>query len=829
MKAKNCISIFALGLLAFPFAFVRNVKVTQAIGDYSNIPGKGEVSEDSYYINSWFDTVGARRISDAGVIVSDQPGWGYRGKISGKKFDLKSFYFAFDVSNLPNYGTLMVMIANGEGSYCNSEDNMMSIDIVKHSTLANTFCMTVDTHSKSHAVSLPGFTDGTEWADDGTYKGITLEAVDGVISFKIQAVSGTTSNIIVNNDRVFPVENDDLFALCSDSTAGYVAIGSYSGSARYSFIINEIGDAATTEYYASGAFYQVKNGLTQLEAMNYSTATNEVVLNAKLQYDALPVSDLYRWDVAYFQARLTAAKAALDAALLERGNEIQLDLLENKVQALTTATASLDTVAKVDSALAAKDACDEVIGVVNGLTLSDSQTVRFNGLLVTYNEKVGLINAGIEAVYEAAVAAYEAKAAAGLQSGLEYSESLTLRNAIPYKYNTYISVAKAEAFDARVQAASDTIEASTTLTHDNWIQGTNARVITTANGTIDLVSSGNFNTRTPQESTGVFLKEALNVLDFELKFKVLQIPEATGSWLTIGFMQNCEPWIHSGRDVTENTGIFFLLTRVDSSTMMVEAHLNTIACTEFFDSTLVQTITTPFNAEVTLKFTTEQKTIAGVTDTYFVMSFNDVKFEQDVITSRKIKTAIQAVNGQQKGYLQVGSSGYSKYNPAVISILEINGFSPLAASVAKQQAEHQQPTSTTTSVTFISGSQNGKATFNLDLHGEALTAVKVDGAAIAQSNYSFDSNKLILNNAYCNTLSSGDHTVVAETSGGNISWKLTVVGGSEGQGGNEGEDTPSEQPSKKKGCGGSIIATSAIISAVSLLGAILMSYKKKEK
>ena len=61
-------------------------------------------------------------------------------------------------------------------------------------------------------------------------------------------------------------------------------------------------------------------------------------------------------------------------------------------------------------------------------------------------------------------------------------------------------------------------------------------------------------------------------------------------------------------------------------------------------------------------------------------------------------------------------------------------------------------------------------------------------------------------------------------------WKDVEQGGGEQQGGEGGgETTPEpEQPAKKKGCKGSILAASALISITSILGAGLLVFKKKE-
>ena len=59
---------------------------------------------------------------------------------------------------------------------------------------------------------------------------------------------------------------------------------------------------------------------------------------------------------------------------------------------------------------------------------------------------------------------------------------------------------------------------------------------------------------------------------------------------------------------------------------------------------------------------------------------------------------------------------------------------------------------------------------------------------------------------------------------------VQVVGGGDDSGkGDEGDVTPTPTPEKKSGCGGSIIASSVVISLTSLFGLGLLFYKKKRK
>jgi len=816
-KKKLCILPIALALVGACLAANSKVIGANATSEYDNPPTPGEVSADSYFTNAWEKTVGARRISERGVIVTDAAGWGYRGKIPSRKFDLQSFNFSLDLSHLAARGAMMVMIGANEGTYCIDKSNKIAIDIVKHSTDPTLYQVTVDAVAGSHAVSIADWQDGKGWQDDGAYKGRTITSEDGTIDFKIKKVNFETS-IITCNDQQVNVSTEDLFQSCGESTLGYVAIGNYSGSGNYNFIINSIGDSTDEVYFSTGEFGVVRDGITELEKLDYSTISTDDLLDAKLAFDALPYSSLYSWDRNYFASRYNDLGTKISEAVAKAGNTIQLNLLEAKVDELALACQSLESEEDIDAAIAADNTVIVKIEEVNQLTLNDDEQARYAGLLGEYSPLHTQVITAVKTYYVNCVETFEAAVGTGLNSGMAYAEAMTLKGKIPAKYALYFEESEIQDLDNRVKAALDIAEASAVITHKNWVQGETGKVLTTAEETLDLVTYGECMDQTsPEDTSGLYLQQALNVLDFSVKLNFAQIPQETGHWTTIGFMQHPDMWVYSVGEVTDNQGIYFILSRISSTELQVETHLCTMSSANFFDTTLTQMLVIPTTEDVTLSFSTETREVAGVSDTYFNIKWNNIALDQENITARKIKTVIPVEGGAQKGYFFVASSGYSKYYPGVISIKDINGFSPLKEDLTKQKTEHEKPTSSTTKVTFVKGSQSGKATFNVDLHGENLVSITCDGNALSTANYTLDENKLVLNNAFCNSLTVGQHSVVLTTEGGSVTWTLDVV--------SNGDD-PEPEP-KKGGCGSSVIASSIAVAILSISGIGLVLRKKE--
>jgi len=817
-KKKLCIVPAALCLMGACLLGSGKAVGAKAASEYDNPPEPGVVSADSYFTNAWETCVGARRISDRGVIVTDECGWGHRGKIPSRKFDLASFNFSIDLNNEPARAAMMIMIGSNEGTYCIDQANKVAIDIVKHSSDPTLFQVTVDTTPGSHAISIADWQDGKSWADDGAYKGRTITSTDGVINFSIKKVNFETSTITCN-DQVVSVSTDDLFKGCGDSSEGYVAIGNYSGSGSHCYILNSIGDDSDEEYFSTGDFAVVKDGIATLDALNYDTISTNDLMLAKLSYDELPYSSLYSWDRAYFSEKYTSLGTKIDEAVKKAGNTIQLDILETKILDFTDAVQDLETEEQIDKAVSIAAVIEAKIAEISELTLNQDEEIRFDTLKYDYINKNTMLIVAIRDYYELTVSNFEKAVNDGLTSGLAYSNALALRGKIPSKYAAYFSQDEIDALDARVKAATDTAEASAVIEHDNWVQGETGKVITTPNNTLDLVSYGDcMDMASPEDTSGLYLQQALNVLDFDVTLKYEQLPQGTGVWSTIGFMQHPDMWVYSEGEVTDNQGIYFLISKISATTVQVETHLCTMSSANFFDTTLTQLLVVPCDGDIKLSFSTEVKEIAGVQDTYFNIKFNDIALDQENITARKIKTVIPVVDGAQKGYFFAATSGYSKYNPAVISIKDINGHNPLEADLAKQKTAHEAPTTTSTKVTFVKGSQSGKATFNVDLHGESLQSLTCDGKALDASNYTLEDTKLVINNAFCNTLDVGQHTVVLTTLGGSVSWIIDVV--------SNGDD-PTPTPSKG-GCGSSVLVSSIAITLLSICGVGLILRKKEQ-
>lgn len=792
-------------------------------GEYSNAPASGEVASDSFIGNAWHTTVGARRIDDRAVIVTDTSNWGFRAKYKNdKKFDCSDFSFTYDVSQLIDGTVLCTIMGATPGAYA-SENSMITVDILESLTDAHTYRVTCSTGGL-HNISIESFTDGTTWADDANFEGVTITAPDDVISVKLKRVNSTLSRVTVN-DNVFEVQTSELYKNFVDDYNAYYAIGMFNNASTVqSYIVEQIGDAADEVYYsAEGDFGKAKVELNELKTTPLTTV--DQIIAAKEKLDSCAYTRLYAWDKSYFAELFGEVESRINAAVASAANTVAIKLFANKVTAFEEACNDLSTVEKAQVALNAYLAAQSALEGVNIAALEGDDLTVYNTAKAKYDENITKLLAGFETVYEASVAAFESKVANAV-SNVDVAAAYSLKNSIPTYFSEYLADAKIEAWSARVDAAMALLTEKTTFTHDNWEQGSTSRVIEN-NGELQIMTYGSADTT----GSGVFAgselinKEKISASDFEMVINIQSLPESNGSWLTIGIMEKPEMWILDDTDkVQENKGIFFLIARIDSIHLRVQAFLCSLTSNRFYDSPLSQTLSVDYTNDIKISFKEVSKTIAGVTDTYFEMSFNDQSFDQEVITSRKIKTVLGST---KEGYLVTASSGVGQKNPILYTIKTINGVAANASSIVK--AVDKTPTSTDTEKTFVYGSASATVSFAIDTKDLEISKIEVDNAAIASSNYTVGTSKITLKNAFLKTLSVGDHTVKATTSAGSVSWTLHVIDNG------SGETTSSEDPGEssggqtsKGGCRGSIIATSAIISVVSVLGICLLANKKKE-
>lgn len=769
---KNFLSLLALAALVSG-TFLSTGKAVQvnAANDYGNPPAAGELDPASYFTKGWQDSVGTRRLSDRAVMVTDTSDFGYRGTIEGRKFNLKDFDITIDASQLiPN--TAMTIITGASKTYTSEEGMVLNFDIVKSSTTENLYLVTCSTTVNFHNKSIPGFSNGT-WAEDANFTGVQFTIPDGIVSISVDYVDETTSTVTVNGNP-FNVATSDLYSRCNGEYNQSVNIGMMNNAgATQHYVIESIGDDTDKVYFGEdGAYTITKKTIEELKTVDLSEPTADLVLETIDKYNNIPWSNLYSWDKAYLQAGYDEVKAKIDAAITD---EVAVVLLDTAVTDVEEIVNDLTTVESVDAAIAA---IEEANGIKDLIASPDElepdlkqQYDAALARLATANDK---IPAAAKAVLESSVAAYEA-AVAEVTTGAAAAAAEKVKANIPTKYAEFVTEEEMNAFTARIEAADATFKENTTIEHQNWIQGSELRVVETAENGYDLVSYGDPFTETPEESDGLYNKEKISALDFSATIKFESVPEAMGSWITFGIMEKPEMWINAEDDsVQNNKGVFFLISRINASKLQVQAFLCSLTSNRFYDSALTQIIQIPAGEDINIRLYTETEEIAGVTEEYFKIAFNDIEFNQETIAARKIKTCLGV---DCTGYFITASSGYSQSNPALYSIKDINKKAPNGDTIVADI--DYTPTSSDTEKSFTNGSDSAIVTFNLDTKGKELTSVTVDGTEVAAENYTFDAdkNKITFTNAFLNTLTVGDHTITAKTSEGEVSWTLHVTEG----------------------------------------------------
>lgn len=789
----------------------------------------GVVTPDSYFGSVWNMDVGAVRISERSVLVNDLSDWGRRGGFLNRTYDATSLEITVELSQILGNTGFQLIFGSAPGSYDGEASKQLVMDIIVGNNPTSNYIVTASTYG-AHNVSIPAFTDGNTWADDANFVGVQASTMDYRVTIKINKVNDATTNVSVN-DYVCAVPTADLFARFEDPTKTYLALGMFNNSGtRQNYVIESVGDASDKVYFgAEGDFTYVKNALENLKTADISSL--EATRAAKEAYDAMNAryAKLYTHDRAYFATSYGEVSTRISDAVAAAGNELAVILYGEHVSGLTTACETLMTVAEVDAALAEKAEADSVFSTINAGALTGEALANYNAYQAAYEAAIGKLLTAIETVYDGAIAAYEAKVNA-LATAIDIRDAYTLRSGIPTRYGEYLAEEKALAFATRVDNANILLAEKTTLTHDNWEQGVGARVITNQDGSLDILTSGSSNSKTNAESAGIFCKEATSAIGFQTVINISNFGRNSGAWITMGLMEKPEMWVYAETDaVQDNKGIFFLITYVNSTTLSVQAFLCSLTSNRFYDSNLLQTIQIPMATDVEVKFYETTETIAGVTETYFNMSFNGVTFDRETITSRKIKTVL---GSSKEGYFILAGDSFSSNDPTTLTLKEINGKAPTAASINSDKAP--VPTSTDTQKTIDQGA-SADLSFNLETYGEDITSVKVDGSELDAANYTFKGSTFTVKGSYLSGLEANDHEITVATAGGTVTWLLHVKGAQASSEPDpvESSEAPFESTDGneggKGGCGGSIIAASSLLGVVACLGAAILIKKKSEK
>lgn len=785
--------------------------------EFDHLPTAGEVDPASYFTNAWHQDVGARRISERGVVAVATSGWGQRGKFL-KKYNVKDFSITVDVEKEAAGSGLLIAFTKTDGGYANDDNGrVLSFDIIKSVSVANLYRVTAST--TLHNVSIPGFTDGAEWADDNAFTGVTVAPEDHRITISIKYIDEQKSEITVNGAK-YQVSSADLYKNVTDKDELYLIAGYFNNTGSpQALIIESVGDAADEVYYSNeGTYGLVREGLKELKAVDYSTA--EATVEAATKFDLLPYSKLYSFDQAYLQASYSEVKGIVDAAIEEHGDEVRVNLYELAVADLEEAAQQLTTVDEVKTAVAKAEYCLSLTENIVADELEAGLKTRYETAVGKYETANGKVLGSIKPMYEVAVADYEVKAA-GVETALSIRAAYESKAQIPHGLDAYLATTDLDAFASRIVAADEQLKTKTTLGGEQWLQGMNADVIKQEDGSLAFYSHDSSMGLPVGETSGLYLKEELDASDFEMEFNINDIGDSTGSWLTIGLLEKPEMWINAETDaVQDNKGIFFLISRVDGKTLRCQAFLCSLRSNTFYDSVLNQVIEIPVNKDIKMSFKIETEVIAGVNMELFKMSFNEKSYDLETITAKKLKTVL---TNDYKGHLMLATSGLSTRVGAAVTIKTINGYP--AAQETSFVRTSTRPSSTSDKLSVKQGASEN-VNFNLDTKGLDIKSVKVNGEALDASNYSFANNTFVLNGAYVSKLAIGVYNIEVATDGGNVVWQLSVI-----KSGSDTPDTPDtpDKPAEKKGCGGSIIAASALISILSFTGFGLLISKKKRK
>lgn len=792
----------------------RNAPTGVAGADYSSLPNVGEHSADSYVGNAWAAYTGSKRVSERSVMVNQISNWGARGSLVNRTYDISSFEVSIDLTQVIGKNTLIMTFGSKEGSYPTDSAHQLNFDFVSDSSDITKFLITCSNDKSAHNTSIPGFSDGQTWADDANFTGVTTTAPDHIVTIRVEKTTEMNSTIYVN-EVGYLVNNTDLYKNFVDSMNSYITVGTINKpNAEVAYQINYVGDASDLVYYGeNGNFTKVKEGIASINNNKADLfQTIEGVLEAKETFDALPYKDLYLHDRNYFKSDYNQLKNEINAKLDEKGAEVYIKVFEKNVVDLEALLPESNTEAGIQAAIAKRNEAEESLKSIDATTLGSLQTT-YDDLVARFETAKTTIKTNAPIVYRIKLDAFKT-AVDNLASIQDMKNAFELKANLLNNLLSEMDEDQANALNAELDAANTILMGKTQLTKGNFTQGASAYAYASENDELGMLLVGNSMGIAKTEGSGLFLEEELTANNFTMEMNISNLPVASGSWMTFGLMEKPELFVFAESAETQNNkGIFFLLTRKNSTTISIQSFMISLTSNRFYDGALGQLLEIPFNENITFSIKEVKKTIAGVEDSYVDIRFNDQALDQEIIKASKLKT----VYGKAlKGYLMFGSSNASLRDPVVATVKSINSVSPFAQSHGVK--ENLTPTSTDSSKTFQLGTTSD-VNYKLDTKGQAITEVKMDETVVAAENYSYADGTFTLKNDYLNTLSEGEHTIKVSTAEGSVSWTLTVV---------KGADQPDDPKPTKKGCKGAALGTSLVISLLAVAGMGIAIKKKKE-
>ncbi len=798
-----------------------NVKAAANANGWDYDSYEPTTNESASYFESCWDNANkltSMRLSEQASLFYATPTFGGRGQHKDK-FDLTTLEFTVEMSHQSNL--LLVTLASSSGGYYVADNNnLVTMDILPSTKntvdgTSNLYMVTLTASDGNHNASIDGWSDGTKWADDAAFTGVQVTASDNKIHVKFEKISSESTSVTVN-DVTKTVKNSDLYALYDKKgldydTPSYFVVGGMNGTGKEKVVFEQVTDAAHTAYYSStGAYGKAKALINDLKDDPVTTVSEAQAYLAK--YNTLDMSSVKSYDQAWLGTDYQAVVEKFSTAS-------ELDptyTLKLKVSDMDAATASITTDEDIKNAEKAVSAVQSAYDALDLEKLDDASKTYADtvpGLISDAKAKIGAV---ATTIYSAAITAY-ATAVDAIVDANTLLAAKAAYSAIPFNYESYFTEAALATESEKLKAAKEKYNTLVKVNSDNVTQGKGVDILTLANDELLAVSDGNCSYENKGNGNGIYFNQEVDYSNFEIKFNVSQLA-MDNTWISMGIMEQKNMFkLAEDESVTENKGVFFLFSRASTTTLGVKVFVCTMSSTRFYDSMLTLTTEIPFANDVTLSMRNVTKEVGGLIGNYYSIKFNGTEYGE-LITANKMKTVF--TNGNSS-YLYTCSSG----SQAVYSIKTINGKSPLSASLMPASLT---PTTSDTALSYVLAS-GADLKINVDTKGEAISSLKIGKKVVGSQNYSYENGVLTIKAAALSKLTEGTQKITMETAFGSLTWDLTVTtaGGdatsSETASDKGGEATSEKgEETKKGGCGGSLIATSA------LAGAGLIFLKKKQ-
>jgi len=755
--------IVALGLIVV-FAVMLMAQHTKTAVLPENPPVIGVESTTTDFYSHWQPgSFGATRLGDQKVAMALTSGFGLRAGFR-TPFNATDFEMQLDLTYM-DPGTAAITFFGPQGSYISANGAVLTIEFVKHTTVANKYLVAVQVGSGVHNVSLPEFilTEQGDW-EDSNWKGYHVVAAENIITVSIKE-AGSNVNVTING-QVFTLLSSTFYQNFADKTNAYFLVGALNmdGSIQ-TLIANYVVDASRRTYYENNGVYQTfKSNLGALETALLEDLSVIANVQAAQAINAnLNIDNLKSFDKNFFQARYDASQSTLQAAITLLGGDIVLDELEativnleGKVNAITNYTTANQATAQLTVAQNKEIAVDSSEFSPEQLTRLSELSGRIDVAETAILTKVyDLVSAQIDA-FEAAVL--------DLSTIAKVNVALDARAGVSNSLITLLADPDQVEFNAAYNAAQANLLAAT-QTLDGWIVGNNTYVVEN-NNKIEATFLGS---GLGQNGNGIFYElEELDVRNFKMTINISSITTEAGGWISFGIME--KPEVFSAADdatVQNNKGLFFLIIPDGLNQVRIEIYMLSLYSNRFFDSKRTATLTVSTTGDIVIDFSTEMKTVSGVTDEYLRISIGGQVMTGDTITTRSLKTSLAT----GKGYLYLAATGGTVNSKNTVSVSLVNGKNPLSDSLVVAYAP--APHVLTTTLSYLLESLTDK---NIEFYNRELAyTVKLGGVVVDPANYTYANNVLKIKASFLETIAAGEHVISIETAGGSVNVALTVT------------------------------------------------------